>query len=152
MLAGDSLATFMRWFDFIGRKATSRCWASLRACAGGMARPAISLICRARFFTCRKWRVPIPLGRFAAFWTSTWLPGWRCQYACAEARENEGNAACCRARRTHAALDGHLPKPLLKVAGKPLIEWHLEKLARAGFRESGDQSVVARRAGCECTG
>lgn len=27
------------------------------------------------------------------------------------------------------------PKPLLPVAGKPLIIWHLERLARAGFRE-----------------
>lgn len=27
------------------------------------------------------------------------------------------------------------PKPLLAVGGKPLIAWHLEKLARAGFRE-----------------
>ncbi len=26
------------------------------------------------------------------------------------------------------------PKPLLPVAGKPLIVWHLERLARAGFR------------------
>ena len=25
------------------------------------------------------------------------------------------------------------PKPLLEVGGKPLIEWHVEKLARAGF-------------------
>ena len=27
------------------------------------------------------------------------------------------------------------PKPLLKVLGKPLIEWHLDALARAGVRE-----------------
>lgn len=27
------------------------------------------------------------------------------------------------------------PKPLLRVGGKPLIEWHLEKLAVAGVRE-----------------
>jgi N-acetyl-alpha-D-muramate 1-phosphate uridylyltransferase len=27
------------------------------------------------------------------------------------------------------------PKPLLTVAGKPLIVWHLERLARAGFHE-----------------
>ncbi len=27
------------------------------------------------------------------------------------------------------------PKPLLKVAGKPLIDWHLTKLADAGFRD-----------------
>lgn len=27
------------------------------------------------------------------------------------------------------------PKPLLKAGGKPLIVWHIEKLARAGFRE-----------------
>ena len=29
-------------------------------------------------------------------------------------------------------LTDHCPKPLLQVRGKPLIEWHLEALARAG--------------------
>jgi MurNAc alpha-1-phosphate uridylyltransferase len=32
-------------------------------------------------------------------------------------------------------LTDHTPKPLLPVAGKPLIEWHLEKLAALGVRE-----------------
>lgn len=32
-------------------------------------------------------------------------------------------------------LTDHTPKPLLTVAGKPLIVWHLERLARAGFRQ-----------------
>jgi MurNAc alpha-1-phosphate uridylyltransferase len=32
-------------------------------------------------------------------------------------------------------LTDELPKPLVEVAGKPLIEYHLEALARAGFRE-----------------
>ena len=32
-------------------------------------------------------------------------------------------------------LTDHTPKPLLKAGGKPLIVWHLEKLAAAGFRE-----------------
>ncbi len=32
-------------------------------------------------------------------------------------------------------LTDHTPKPLLKVGGKSLLEWHLEKLAQAGFRE-----------------
>ena len=27
------------------------------------------------------------------------------------------------------------PKPLLQVGGKPLIEWHIERLAQAGFRD-----------------
>ncbi len=30
-------------------------------------------------------------------------------------------------------LTDHTPKPLLPVGGKPLILWHLEKLAQAGF-------------------
>lgn len=32
-------------------------------------------------------------------------------------------------------LTDHTPKPLMQVGGKPLIVWHLEKLAAAGFRE-----------------
>ena len=32
-------------------------------------------------------------------------------------------------------LTDHTPKPLLKVGGKPLIVWHLESLAVAGFKE-----------------
>ena len=32
-------------------------------------------------------------------------------------------------------LTDHTPKPLLPVGGKPLIVWHLEKLAAAGFQD-----------------
>lgn len=32
-------------------------------------------------------------------------------------------------------LTDTLPKPLIRVRGKPLIEWHLERLAAAGLRE-----------------
>ena len=32
-------------------------------------------------------------------------------------------------------LTDHTPKPLLIVGGKPLIVWHLERLASAGFTE-----------------
>lgn len=33
-------------------------------------------------------------------------------------------------------LTDTIPKALVQVAGKPLIGWHLERLARAGFREA----------------
>ncbi|HJV94003.1 MAG TPA: nucleotidyltransferase family protein [Azonexus sp.] len=32
-------------------------------------------------------------------------------------------------------LTDHTPKPLLMAGGKPLIAWHLERLAAAGFRD-----------------
>jgi MurNAc alpha-1-phosphate uridylyltransferase len=32
-------------------------------------------------------------------------------------------------------LTDHTPKPLLEAGGKPLIVWHLERLAAAGFRQ-----------------
>ncbi len=32
-------------------------------------------------------------------------------------------------------LTDECPKPLLRVGGRPLIEWHLQALARAGFRD-----------------
>ena len=32
-------------------------------------------------------------------------------------------------------LTDTLPKPLIPVAGKPLIQWHIEKLAAAGITE-----------------
>jgi MurNAc alpha-1-phosphate uridylyltransferase len=32
-------------------------------------------------------------------------------------------------------LTDRTPKPLLPVAGRPLIVWHIERLARAGFRD-----------------
>ena len=42
--------------------------------------------------------------------------------------------AAGRGERMRPLTDA-LPKPLLRVRGKPLIEWHIEALARAGVRE-----------------
>ena len=32
-------------------------------------------------------------------------------------------------------LTDHTPKAMIEVSGKPLLQWHLENLARSGFRE-----------------
>ena len=32
-------------------------------------------------------------------------------------------------------LTDHCPKPLLQVRGKPLMQYHIEALGRAGFRD-----------------
>ncbi len=42
--------------------------------------------------------------------------------------------AAGRGERLRPLTDG-TPKPLIEAAGKPLIEYHLERLALAGFRE-----------------
>ncbi len=42
--------------------------------------------------------------------------------------------AAGRGERLRPITD-HTPKALIEVAGKPLLQWHLENLARAGFRE-----------------
>ena len=38
-------------------------------------------------------------------------------------------------------LTDRIPKPLVEAGGKPLIDWHLERLSAAGLREV----VVSRR-------
>lgn len=42
--------------------------------------------------------------------------------------------AAGRGKRMRPLTD-RVPKPLLPVAGRPLIQWHLESLAASGFRE-----------------
>lgn len=48
---------------------------------------------------------------------------------------HEGNDSGGRQGGAHASPDPDHPKPLLPVAGVPLIEYHLRALAAAGFRD-----------------
>jgi N-acetyl-alpha-D-muramate 1-phosphate uridylyltransferase len=48
---------------------------------------------------------------------------------------HEGNAAGRWTRRAASSTDT-VPKALVEAGGKPLIVWHLERLARAGIRDA----------------
>jgi MurNAc alpha-1-phosphate uridylyltransferase len=85
------------------------------------------------------------------------MPNWRRWPRCSEHtdqaghRENPMNPAM-KALIFAAGLGERMrpltdttPKPLLRVGGKPLIEWHLEKLAALGVRRCRDQHLLAGR-------
>ena len=48
---------------------------------------------------------------------------------------NESDDFSRGSRSAHDAINPELPKPMLKVQGKPLIEHHIERLKRAGITD-----------------
>ena len=59
---------------------------------------------------------------------------------------HEGDDPRGRPRRALRPLTDAMPKPLLEAGGKPLIAWHLERLAARGLPRRRDQRLAPRRA------
>ena len=147
-LAGASMAQFLRWFDFIGLQRHIKVLGIFaRLCWRDGKTGYLADLPRTLAYVQEVAHAYPELARFRRFRGSA--AGARaCCRQCARAgcgARHESDAACGRARRTHAAADRYLPEAVA-AGGRQAADRLASGAAGAGRHpRRGDQSVLAGR-------